>query len=253
MSIVNQALPYLRPSDQEELDRRQLSGEFYALSNNQVEPVQAQTVQPLLQTSYDISLQDQLNEITAQARAAERMAGQNPAAVAALLATASGEKNKVLGEQFRQNQATRAGTYNKNRATLNDAQLKNMGILDNQYVRQETANSTTKENIRNALNSISAKTAQNKLENRKLKTMENLYNYRYDSQGRLVNMNGIAQFDTSGNPITNTRGNQQGVMTDSNGNPMYPKYNNKGEITGYTLANDAKNGAKIKSKKRIYC
>ena len=243
---ANQALNYLRPSDAEELDPSQLLGEMSAMGDRP-SSVFAQKYNPELDNVYDISYQDQLNEITAQARAAERMAGQNPAAAAALLTTASGEKNKVLGEQFRQNQATRAGTYNKNRATLNDAQLKNMGILDNQYVRQETANSTTKENIRNALNSISAKTAQNKLENRKLKTMENLYNYRYDSQGRLVNMNGIAQFDTSGNPITNTRGFGKGSLAPGKAF----SYDASGDIIGtHSVKDDAsgKYGAKIKAR-----
>ena len=241
---ANQALNYLRPSDAEELDPSQLLGEMSAMGDRP-SPVFAQKYNPELDNVYDISYQDQLNEITAQARAAERMAGQNPAAAAALLATASGEKNKVLGEQFRQNQATRAGTYNKNRATLNDAQLKNMGILDNQYVRQETANSTTKENIRNALNSISAKTAQNKLENRKLKTMENLYNYRYDSQGRLVNMNGIAQFNPYGNP--NTSGFGKGSLAPGKAF----SYDASGDIIGtHSVKDDAsgKYGAKIKAR-----
>ena len=243
---ANQALNYLRPSDAEELDPSQLLGEMSAMGDRP-SSVFAQKYIPELDNVYDISYQDQLNEITAQARAAERMAGQNPAAAAAIFGAASQNKSKVLAEQFRANQAMKAGVYDKNRATLNDAQLKNMGILDNQYVRQETANSTTKENIRNALNSISAKTAQNKLENRKLKTMENLYNYRYDSQGRLVNMNGIVQFDYQGNPITQST--QKGSNTvDIDGKKYRPiDYDNKtGQPIKFELV--GKNGAKIKAR-----
>jgi hypothetical protein len=244
---VNQALNYLRPSDAEELDPSQLLGEMSAMGDRP-SSVFAQKYNPELDNVYDISYQDQLNEITAQARAAERMAIDNPAAAAAIFGAASQNKSKVLAEQFRANQAMKAGVYDKNRATLNDAQLKNMGILDNQYVRQETANSTTKENIRNALNSISAKTAQNKLENRKLKTMENLYNYRYDSQGRLINMNGIVQFDYQGNPITQST--QKGSNTvDIDGKQYRPiDYDNKtGQPIKFELVG-GKNGAKIKAR-----
>jgi hypothetical protein len=58
MNVVNQILPYVRPTDAEALDPRQLSGEMLALAQNQLEPVQAQTFQPQLSTPYDISLQD---------------------------------------------------------------------------------------------------------------------------------------------------------------------------------------------------
>jgi hypothetical protein len=195
MGIVNQALPYLRPSDQEELDPRQLSGEFYALSNNQLEPVQAQTYQPQLQTPYDISLQDQLNEITAQTREAQRLAGNNPEALAAIYAQATMAKNQVLGEQMRLNQAQKADVYGSNINTLNQAQLQNLQIYDTQQQRQEAAKSATKATTQEALNSVASKYAQNKLENRQLGVMENMYNYRFDKSGRAINMNPLVDFD----------------------------------------------------------
>jgi len=195
MSIVNQALPFLRPSDQEELDPRQLSGEFYALSNNQVEPVQAQTYQPQLQTPVDISYQDQINEITAQTRQAEKLAGNNPEALAAIYAQATMAKNRVLGEQMRVNQGTKAQTYAGNIDTLNNAQLMNLKAYDAQQLKQETAKSLTKATTQEALNSIASKYAQNKAANRQLAIMENLYNYRYDKSGRAINMNPLVNFD----------------------------------------------------------
>jgi hypothetical protein len=193
---INQILPFLRPSDVEDLDPRQLLGEFYALSNNQVEPVQAQTFQPRLQTSYDISLQDQLNEITAQTREAQRLVGNNPEALAAIYAQATMAKNKVIGEQMRINQGLDADVYRSNINALNQAQLQNLQMYDTQQQRQEAAKSATKATTQEALNSISAKYAQNKLENKQLATMENLYNYRFDKSGRAINMNPLAQFDT---------------------------------------------------------
>jgi hypothetical protein len=102
--FVNSILPNFRPSDVEELNGNQLLGEMYALSNNQEEPVQAQQFSPELASPYSISLQDQMNEITAQTRAAQRMAQGNPAAQAAIAAQAYEAINKVKGEEFRMNQ-----------------------------------------------------------------------------------------------------------------------------------------------------
>lgn len=189
LDLFGQVLPYIRPTDQEELDPTQLMGEMYALSSNRVEPVQAQPYTPQLRVPYDISLQDQLNEITADQRSAQRMMGYNPAAQANLAAQAYNAKSKVLGEQFRLNQAMEDQVYSGNIATLNDAELKNLAIYDQQYQRQEQAKSNTKATAQAALNSIADKFAKNRLENRTLGVYENLYNYRYDAAGRAINMN----------------------------------------------------------------
>jgi hypothetical protein len=198
MDALNQVLPYLRPSDAENLDPRQLMGEIYALSNNQVEPVQAQTFQPQLQTPYDISLQDQLNEVTAQTRQAERLAINNPEALAAISGQANMAKSQILGEQMRMNQAQKAQVYGSNINTLNQAQLQNLQMYDTQQQRQEAAKSATKATTQEALSSVASKYAQNKLENKQLGVMENMYNYRFDKSGRAINMNPLAQFDYSG-------------------------------------------------------
>jgi long-subunit acyl-CoA synthetase (AMP-forming) len=79
---------------------------------------------------------------------------------------------------------------------LNQANLQNLGILDQQYGRQQQALSNTKATAQAALNSISAKYLQNQAENRTLQTYENLYNYRFDPRFRAMNMNPLAQFNT---------------------------------------------------------
>jgi len=191
--------PFFRPTNQMPLDPSQLMGEMYALGNNQVQGVQAQTYQPMLDNPYDISLQDQINTINSQSRAAILAAGQDPASQAYIMSQAADAKNKVLGEQFRANQANKAAIYQANRQALNQAQLQNLGILDTQYGRQESAKSKTKAETIAALQSISNKIAQNKLENKTLGAYENLYNYRYDSEGRLYNINNPAQFNPYGN------------------------------------------------------
>jgi hypothetical protein len=194
MNLVNQTLPYLRPTDAERLDANQLAGEMFALSQNQLEPVQAQLFQPELNVPYDISLQDILNENQADFRSQQRMVGYNPAAQGMLNAQKYAANQKVLGEQFRMNQAQKQQVYNENRALLNQARLQNLGILDTQYQRQAAAKSATKATTQAALNSIADKYAKNKLEGRTLQAYENLYNYRFDPAMRTQNMNPLVDW-----------------------------------------------------------
>ena len=200
-AALSYAEPWLRPSNANEpLPPDQLYPEYFALANNQLEPVQAQTFQPMLDNPYDISLNDQLNAVDSQSRAAIRASGNNPAAQAQIMAQSLEAKNRVLGEQNRINQANKMQVYDKNRALLNDAQLKNLAILDQQYVRQSQAKSNTKQQAMAALSSIAAKTAQQRATNRKLGIMENMYNFRFSPSGRAYNLNAPAQFNLSGNP-----------------------------------------------------
>ena len=180
---------YFRPTTKNPLDGSQLMGEMYALGNNQQDPVYAQTYQPMLDNVYDISLQDQINSIDSQARAAIRAAGNDPAAQAYIMSQAAELKNKTLGEQMRINQANRAQVFQGNRAAINDSVLKNLGILDTQQVRQSTAKSKTKEQAIEALKSVSDKIAQHKLETRNMNVMENLYGYRFGQNDRVYNAN----------------------------------------------------------------
>jgi len=195
LDAFNRVLPYLRPSDVEELDARQLLGEMYALSTNQVEPVYAQRFTPQLSTPVDVSLQDILNQNQADYNATQRLVGYNPEALSMLNAQKYQANQRVLGEQFRMNQAERQRVYEQNRNILNQANLANLQILDRQQERQATALSKTKETTRRALESISDKFLKNRLQNRTLAVAENMYNYRYDPSFRTVNMNPLWQPD----------------------------------------------------------
>jgi len=244
LNLAGQLVPYFRPSDTDyDVD---LTPEMMALSMNALEPTEAQLYSPQLLTPYDISYQDQLNEITAQSRAAERMAGQNPAAAAAILGQASQAKSRVLGEQFRQNQAQRMGVYNQNIATLNDAKLKNLAILEDQAKKQAMARSNTKAQAMAAANSIADKIAKNKLENRTLQVYENLYNYRYTPDFRAVNMNAPYQFDyTVGGKSGATGGLASGYEF---------TYDASGNIIGTRKKkadSDARNGRLVRAMKHI--
>jgi hypothetical protein len=193
--VVNEGLNYLRPFTKNPFDYRQTLGEQYALANNQLEPVQAQLYNPMLDTPYDVSFQDQLNANQSDFNAMLRQANGNPEAMAALAAQKYGANSSVLANQFRVNQANKAAIYSKNRDIMNDAQLKNLAILDNQYERQSKAKSNTKAQAITALNSISAKMLQNELATKQLNTYENLYNYRFGKDMRARNLNGLANIN----------------------------------------------------------
>lgn len=247
IEALNSVIPTLRPSDAEELNGNQLLGEMYALSNNQEEPVQAQQFSPELVSPYSISLQDQMNEITAQTRAAQRMAQGNPAAQAAIASQAYEAINKVKGEEFRMNQGMTDKVYTGNVAAINDAKLKNLGILDQQYARQAQAKSNTKAVTQAALNSISDKYARNEASNRKLQTYENMYNYRYDANGRLINMNELQQFNVAGN----TSAKSLGKDAPAEGYEYIYDKNGKTIDVRKTPKATAKNGSIVKSIKNL--
>lgn len=242
------SLGQLRPSDAEFLDPSQLAPEMMALASNTLEPVQAQTFAPLLAAPTSYSLQDQLNEITSASRAAEKMAAYNPEAAGMIAAQAYGAKNKVLGEQFRMNQAEQQRVAEQNRNVLNDAQLKNLAIFDTQYQRQEQAKSATKAQALEAMKSIADKVAKNKLENRQLGVMENLYNYRFNKSGQAYNLNNPQFFNFDGALSSNNTGSNKLAE----GYEDY--YNKAGERIGTRKSKDSdtgRNGAIVKAIKNL--
>jgi hypothetical protein len=255
IDAFNALLPYIRPSDAEPLDPRQLYGEMFAMADD-VQPVLAQSYQPQLKSIYDISLQDQLNEVTAQARAAERLAGANPAAMASLMGSAAQSRSKILGEQTRINQGNMAGIINDNINTINDARLKNIAMYDTQYGRQEQARSNTRAAKLAALQSMGDKYLQNQLNNRTLQVYENMYNYRFDPQFRAINMNPLFQANIP------QVGDKDDVVSSSSGKmsvgsqDYLPIYDDEGNIKGYKAQKEkkskaARNGSIVKALKTI--
>lgn len=203
-AVPQQRLPFMgfppRPVEGEALDPNQLLGEYAALSSNVLEPVYAQTYQPKLRVPYDISLQAAKNDVIAQNRALQRnptLQG-NPAALALAQAPTYAALNKLNETEFIANQRMKDQVYSGNLDTLNKARLVNLGIYDKQQERQAQAVANTKATTLAALNSISSKYAQKKLENRLEQVYANLYpTYRYNrnfqtqvQQPTVFNVNG---------------------------------------------------------------
>ena len=244
--LASELLPYLRPTNQIPLDPTQLAGEMYALANNQLEPVFSQTLQPRLSSPIDISLQSALNANQADYNALLKTVGYNPAAQSLLAAQKYAANSEIKGKESQMNKEERARVFNENRQLLNEYDIKNAAINDTQQVRQAQAKSNTKAQAAEAYKSIGDKYLQNAKENREAGIYENLYNYRYDSKGRAINMNPLAQFAIPN--IAGQQAAQQAVGTASA--DLLPIYDASGKtITGYKQK--AKNGNIVKAIKNL--
>jgi hypothetical protein len=222
-TLAGQVLPWFRDQPGENLQNDQIAGELNALSDNDVDPVQARFYRPNLRTPYDVSYQDQLNENQADFNQMVNASSDNPEALAALAAQKYQANSRVLGEQFRQNQANKEAVYSQNTAILNDALAKNLQIADQQYVRQAQAKSSTKAVRQEALSSIASKVAQNRLENRTLQTYANMFpDYSFDSNYRAQKTGAPAQFNID-----------QGIYDPKGKANQVPIYDAKGVIIGY--------------------
>lgn len=193
--IANEVLERTRPTNQLPPSPEQFAGERYALATNALEAVQAQTYQPMLETrAPQMTAQAMLNENQASFNALARQIGNNPAALSVLAAQKQKADSQAIAQVEAMNQQQRAATAARNIGVLNDATLKNLAILDNQYQRQTQARAATKAQAQAALSSIASKIAQNKLENLTSGVMQNMYNYRFGPKGRIVNYNPLADF-----------------------------------------------------------
>jgi hypothetical protein len=193
--IANEVLQYTRPTNQLPPSPEQFAGERYALATNALEAVQAQTYQPMLETrAPQMTAQAMLNENQASFNALARQIGNNPAALSVLAAQKQKADSQAIAQVEAANQAQRQAVSARNMGVLNDATLKNLAILDNQYQRQTQARAATKAQAQAALSSIASKIGQNKLENLTSGVMQNMYNYRFGPKGRIVNYNPMADF-----------------------------------------------------------
>ena len=174
-TALSSAYPFLRQKVTNPLDPSQLAPEMLAASLNQEEPVGLQSYSPMLAQPTRFSFQDQLNEITKQTRAAERMNPYNPEAQSIIAAGSYDARNKVLADQFRANQGEQARVAEQNRAALNEAQRFNIGQYDQQMVRTSQAKSNTRQQKIEIAKSIADKIQQNKLETRQANLMQNMY------------------------------------------------------------------------------
>ena len=236
--IYNMFSQYTRPYIKNPLDPRQLAGEMYGLASNQLEGVKAQGYQPYLETPYSVSFQDQMNANQSDFNAMQRQLGGDPASLSTLAAQKYAANSGVLGQQFRANQEMQMGAYNRNRATLNDAAIKNLAIYDQQADKQSRARSITKAQDYEYLRSIGDKFARARAEELAANVQANMYpDYTFGPKGRIYNT-GIANFDIP-----------QNISSDPEFAKMYSDYLNKKETK--TKDTKVKNGGIVKAYKNL--
>ena len=169
----------------EPFDPFQTLPERAALSMNQLEPVDVQLLQPLLTQPYQVSLEDQKQQIKSSYANARRLTGNNPSAQAMIAAKESEDLNKINAEEFRMNQGIMAESTNKNREILNAYQQANAAALDKQYERMAGAKSKTKATYLEALKSMVDKEVKHKADMRTLAAYSNLFpQYGFDQNLR---------------------------------------------------------------------
>lgn len=218
LGLISNILDRMNRREDEGLDANQILPKMLAAAQNQVTPVQAQGFQPRLRSPYDISYQDQMNEIIAANRASQRNANLtgNPAYATMAQAPTYEAINKVKGQEFRANQAMRDNVYSSNIDAINKANAANLEIYDQQANRQARAVSNTKATSNEIIKSIADKYNQNKALNRLERVYENMYpNYRFD-EGFAARNRGLTKFNTTGNQQT---GSNQPSMSTPGFNP----------------------------------
>lgn len=236
------------PTNAQNLKLTQILPEIAAFAQNKQEPVALQKYTPQLYVPYQMSFQDRLNDNQRTFNQLERQGRNHGAAAASALGMSKyNADNSVRAEEFRTNQGIQADTINKNVAINNDAQLKNLQLADTQYTRQAEAKARTQEITHMILNSIAGKYQQNDLQNQKLKTFENLYDYRFtpNKQGGLnaTYEGGPAYINPSGNPQARQQGDGAStVVRNPDGTVRYTRetYPNPADEQGRNLTNQQK-------------
>lgn len=170
------------PSNIQGLSAAQILPELLAFGTNRERPVNLQQYTPELLQDYEVSFQDRRNNNTSTFNALQRTLGDSPGALSILAAQKYEADNAVNAEEFRTNQAIQNQVTNANVQLLNEAERFNLGLADQQFVRQSTANSKTRAQNQLIANSLSSKYLQNRLENTRLSVYENLYDFRYDDR-----------------------------------------------------------------------
>lgn len=230
---IKQPTPIKKPSNARGLSPLQLLGEGYALATNRAEPVKAQLYYPELFQPYQVSFQDRLNENNAAFNSVEKQLAYDPTSLATLAGQKYSANSSVLAEEFRTNQAIANDITNKNVSLLNEAKKTNLGILDQQFVRQETAKSKTRDTTQMALNSISSKMLQKEASNNMLKVYENLYpNYAFDKRTGKAEYYGPAaeeQIDWSGIQPSGNQPSRSKVETKTGNTKTTQYYDNPTE------------------------
>lgn len=221
--FANMIAPFFQNDNLPPIDPRQFTKEYLAIAQNVPYGVQAQQYAPELDPIYRISYEDIMNQNTADFRDVERQLGNNPAALAALLANKYKANQAVKGEEFRANQAIEQQIFGGNRGKINQARAINLQLLADQRDKQLEGEAITNRTKQEAFGSIANKYLEHEARDAEYRIKRNLFpNYRYGESGNIYTQ-GYTQLN-----IPQMYGNKASFI-------QVPKYGPNGEITGYEL------------------
>ena len=146
------------------------------------EAVPLQTYTPEHFNAYNISLQNEKNELQSQLRSALAGAGGNQGMQAAIHAQFAPMLANVDAKEFQMNQGNQADIINKNTGMDNEARRFNIGQEDQQMVRQAEAKENAKSNRSKAASSIANKMSLQAKNDSELEVYKQLYHDHYNGQ-----------------------------------------------------------------------
>lgn len=206
-----QRQPYTAPTTPETLQRTSLADRNglpftsilpeVAAILDRPDYVPRQEYRPQYQQDYRVSYQDRINQNQSDFNRLQTAYADNPLVLSTLAAEKRRADSQVLAEEFRTNQAISSGVANNNIQTYNQAELQNLQLEDQQFLRQEQARANTEAARQRALNSISTKFQTRQAENNAIRLLENFSNFRVDRNFNAVNQNAPAQFQTASGEI----------------------------------------------------
>jgi hypothetical protein len=186
--FANMIAPFFQNDNLPNIDPRQFTKEYLAIAQNVPYGVQAQQYAPELDPIYRVSYEDAMNQNTADFRDVERQLGNNPAALAALLANKYKANQAVKGEEFRTNQAIEQQIFGGNRGKINQARAVNLQLLADQRDKQLEGEAITNKTKQEAFGSIANKYLEHEARNDEYRVKRNLFpNYRYGESGNIYN------------------------------------------------------------------
>lgn len=148
--------------------------------------VQGQRANPIFNRDYQVTFQDRINDnLSVFNRMSQSLAG-NPEALSVLAGQMYRSNSGVRGDEFRTNQSLMNTVYNQNLNELRRVDQMNLGLADQQFVRQEQAKENTRQDRLAGIRSIQSKYDQNRLFNQQKRMLESELDYVLDRDGNLV-------------------------------------------------------------------
>lgn len=146
------------------------------------EPVQNQQINPILESKYNLSLQNKKNAILSAYNPALKAQSNNSAIQAGIAGQLAEQLGNVDAEELQLNQQNRGAIDARNLQELRGVRDTNLKLAMDQMEKQTAAKAITQDNKFRAATSISAKEAQRRAQNTNLNLMEHAAGWVYNPQ-----------------------------------------------------------------------